>query len=290
VLTASFPTKYTKLGDRDYPLSLSRLPNPPKTLYYKGCLPDTHNSLKCLGIVGSRRISTYGSSSLRHIFSSLASGSVITVSGFTRGVDVLAHTLSVEYAVPTIAVLPCGVDASYVSSQHHLYSQILTGGGLFISEYPSTSEPKDWMFAKRNRLIAGLCDSLLVVEAGKGSGSLITYDYAKRYKKKVLAVPGDMFRESSAGICQILRDGAIPVFSGSDINKELGLHTAILEPQNLIKEEKDIFSLLSTAPMDMNGLYKNVRLPLPILSTFVTNLQIKGLIKDVKGLFYAIKS
>lgn len=287
-----FPAKIVQIGDSNYPKILSLIPNPPKYLYFRGNLNGRlfHN---CLGIVGSRRISSYGIAVLGHLFNSLDYEQITTVSGFMRGVDITAHTLSVEHLVPTVAVLPCGIEESYPNQQMHLYQKILEGGGLVISEYPKNEKSKNWMFVKRNRIIAGLCSCLLVVEAGKNSGSLITYGYAKKYGKKILAVPGDIFREGQQGICQILREYARPVFSGSDINAEMGIklvRKTNFETRKLDSKEEIIFNSIGNNPIDLNGLSRKVRLPVSNLSIFITKLQLSGLIKEIKGIFYAVKS
>lgn len=287
-----FPTKMVRVGESGYPDALRALPNPPKNLYYKGNLFSSMFK-KCLGIVGSRRISPYGTAVLEHLFNNLAVDSFTTVSGFTRGVDSTAHELSLKYSVPTVVVLPCGIEEVYPSNQVHLRQKILENGGAVVSEYPEKEKPARWMFVKRNRIIAGLCSCLLVVEAGKNSGSLITYNYAKNYGKKILTIPGDIFRENEQGICQILREGARPVFSGSDINAEMGITPSSIANNvscKLVPEEEVIFNSIAAVPVDLNGLARKIRLPISNLSTFVTKLQLYGIIKEIKGVFYAIKS
>ena len=287
-----FPVKTVQIGESAYPKILSLIPNPPNILYFRGNL-GSHLFDNCLGIVGSRRISPYGIAVLGHLFNSLDYEQITTVSGFMRGVDITAHALSVEYSVPTVAVLPCGIEEIYPNLQMNLYQKILAGGGLILSEYPKNEKSKNWMFVKRNRIIAGLCSCLLVVEAGKNSGSLITYGYAKKYGKKILTVPGDIFREGQQGICQILREYARPVFSGSDINAEMGIKISRKTNFGIPKldsKEEIIFNSIGNNPIDLNGLSRKVNLPVSNLSTFITKLQLSGLIKEIKGIFYAVKS
>lgn len=278
------------MEDCRYPMLLKGIPNPPKNLYIKGNanLAALHN---CLGIVGSRRMTPYGAAVLEYLFNDLVCTDLAVVSGFTRGVDFTAHSLAVAHGVPTVAVLPCGIEEMYPYSSRNLYEEILCGGGSIVSEFVGNEPPREWMFVKRNRIVAGLCKAILFVEAGEKSGSLITYNYAKSYSRRILAVPGDIFKDSTKGICQILREGAKPVFSGCDINEELGLSRSsnAFSTCNIDAESLQILNVLRRDPTNFNTLYRQVSIGFNQLNMCLTTLQLAGIIKEIKGTYYVVK-
>jgi DNA processing protein len=292
MFSSSYTTLQIKIGDTAYPKHLKNIPNPPKELYVKGEFNTNYFDNAVLGIVGSRKMTGYGKAVLEHIFEGLSREKIVTVSGFTRGIDAAGHELSIKNRIPTVAVLPCGIETIYPSNHASLFVRILKSGGLVVSEYPGDVLPRSWTFVNRNRIVAGLCDVLLVVEAGENSGSLLTYEYAKKFGKKVTAVPGDIFNENQKGICQIIKNGAKPIFSGRDINEELSLpqKSSVIEIFDICKESKNILSILNNAPVNINELSRLSNLRMEIISTQLTLLELKGLVREIKGFYYVVKS
>lgn len=284
-----YPVFSISLSDRNYPYLLKTIPAPPKVLYCRGNLPNGA-SLNNLGIVGTRKITAYGICVLERIFSTLSKSGLCIVSGFMRGVDYYAHLLAVQNNIPTIAVMPCGIDDIYPSTQQKLYEQILDAGGGIISEYAGHTEPRNWMFVKRNRIIAGMCHALLLIEATLNSGSLLTYDFAKRFKRKIYAVPGDIFKDVTQGVCRVLSEGADPVFSGNDINCAFGLpqdNTNILY-KDLDSLSSKIINYLKEGPGDIVSIVKATSIDIASLNVRLTALLLRGYIKEQKGMYYVV--
>ncbi len=290
-----FPIKQITISDDLFPALLKQIPNPPRFLFYRGELA-VINAKNCLSIVGSRNITSYGISVVDTLLTGLADKEVTVISGFMRGVDFYAHDFAIKNRLPTVAVLPCGLTYSYSFLYRNLYDKILHSGGAILSEYPDTYPPKDWTFVKRNRIVAGISGVLLLIEAGKNSGSLITYDYAKKYKRKILAVPGDIFRSSEEGICQVLNDCAKPVFSATDIAREMGIAEVVpisyTSPPFLQNDPValTVMNAIAVSSCDISTLCKITQLTFSDISSALLTLELKNIVKEIKGIYYVVKS
>lgn len=192
------------LGDASYPPDLHQAPLPPPVLYVLGSIPNA----PAISIVGSRKPNAYGRESAHFFGRHLALRGVTVVSGFARGVDEAAHrgVLSTEQGL-TVAVLGCGIDVPYPSYREDLVEQVQQRGAL-VSEFPMGTQPWPRNFPVRNRIIAALAQSTLVIQAAPRSGSLITARYALEMDRDVFALPGRIFEETSLGPNALLRDGA----------------------------------------------------------------------------------
>lgn len=199
-------------SDADYPSRLSRLPDPPDPLYVRGDLPD----VPAVAVVGSRRCTRYGSAMARTLAKSIASAGWTVVSGLARGIDTAGHLGALDGGGITVAVLGSGIDVWYPASNRLLGEQILETGAV-ASEYPPGTTPAPWRFPARNRIIVGLSDAVLVVEAAERSGALITARLAMEQGIDVFAVPGDLDRETSRGTNRLIADGAHPIVVPSEI-------------------------------------------------------------------------
>ena len=213
---------FVELGERGYPKLLEQIKDPPKKLYYKG---EWNERLfeKCLAVVGSRRMTSYGERCVRPLVYDVAAAGGTVVSGFMYGIDASAHRAALDTPAAgrassrTVAVMPCGIDLIIPEYQAGLYNKIISSGGLVISEFEADFPPSPWTFPKRNRIVAGLCQAVLVVEAGFGSGSLITAEFAKNFGRKVFAVPGNIDSKLSQGTLSLIEDGATMVTSSKKI-------------------------------------------------------------------------
>ena len=210
--------------EKKYPPALSealkklQLSSGPKKLYYKGNWDDKIFR-DCLTVVGSRHLTSYGRRATEQIVTEIAAAGITIVSGFMYGGDEAAHSSAVKAGGKTIAVMPCGIDIISPEYQKNLYNEILETGGLIISEYEGNFLPVNWSFAKRNRIVAGLSKAILVSEASLNSGSLITAGYAKKYGRKIFAVPGQITSEVSKGTIKLIKEGAEVVTEARDILK-----------------------------------------------------------------------
>ena len=206
------------LTDDSYPPRLKEIPDPPKQLYVRGQSLDL--SAPMVGIVGARRCTEYGESAGYKLGKELAALGITVVSGMAYGVDSYAHQGALDNGGLTIAVLGCGVDVCYPKRHRQLMDDIIERGCV-VSEYPDGTQPVAHHFPQRNRIISGLCLGLVVVEASAKSGALITARCALAHRRKLMAVPGSIFNEHSVGTNELIRNGAIPVTNGQDIQEAL---------------------------------------------------------------------
>ena len=201
-----------------YPSALAEIADPPFLLFAVG--DRERLKLPAVAVVGSRAASRYGRDVATAIARDLSAAGVTVVSGFARGVDGAAHEAALEGAGSTIAVLGCGLDVDY-PREHARLKQAVARRGLLLSEFPPGTEPQSGNFPVRNRIIAGICAGVVVVEASRRSGSLITARLANEAGRDVFAVPGSVFSETSIGSHELLRDGAILCRSAQDVLAEL---------------------------------------------------------------------
>ena len=277
-----------KIGDKNYPLLLKEVKSPPKSLKYKG---DFNNDfLKyAVAVVGSRKITNYGRSALEKLVSEIARAGITVVSGFMYGVDALAHQSAIDNGAKTVAVLPCGVDVVHPSYQRKLYQSVLKNG-FFLSEYEDSALPAKWTYPKRNRIVVGITKALLVIEAKEKSGSMISADFAKKYNRKIFAVPGSIFSSTSKGTNKLIKEGATAVDSGDEIISFLGKkidkndkNTDFLE-----KDEQDVLSVIKKRPIEADQIARILKRSSFDVSSALSSLEIKGLVKKNGRLYFSI--
>ncbi len=222
---------YYSLFCGDYPQRLEEIFDPPKQLFVLGELPEKNR--KSIAVVGARNCSYYGRDMARLFGYRLGAAGVNVISGMARGIDGWAHQGALESGGKTYAVLGCGVDVCYPEEHRKLYHSIIKRGGV-LSEFSMGTKAKPNFFPLRNRIISGLSDGILVVEAREKSGSLITADTALEQGKDVFVVPGRIGDELSVGCNRLIRQGAVPVLSPQDILDYYG----IAPPEENSMEEK----------------------------------------------------
>jgi DNA processing protein len=205
--------------DSDFPQRLIVFPGHPRWLFVRG----SGSRLPAIGIVGTRTCTRYGIDLATGYGEVAAAEGWSVVSGLARGIDGAAHTGATRAGGHCQVVLGSGIDVVYPRSHRALHTSVLETGGVVISEFPPGTPPEGWRFPTRNRIIAGLSDVLLVVEAGLKGGALITARVALDYGVPVYAVPGDIDRVASVGTNLLIRDGAFPIFGPDDLAEVLGL-------------------------------------------------------------------
>jgi DNA processing protein len=271
--------------DPAYPPLLREIEAAPPVLYLRGNLTDADQF--ALAIVGTRNASSYGQQVTELLASELARGQVTVVSGLALGIDTIAHNAALEAGGRTIAVLPCGLNNVYPARNRLLARRIVeTGQGALISEYPPGIKPDSGNFPARNRLISGLSQGVLVVEAPEKSGSLITASCALKQGREVFAVPGSIFSSRSIGTNRLVQDGARPVLEVRDILEALNLfllpqqvEAQIALPEN--PEERTLLALLSHEPQQIDTLIETADLPASVVTATLTMLELKGLVQAV---------
>ena len=203
--------------DENYPQLLKEASQPPAVLFYRGNL-DLVNHY-CLGVVGARKSTAYGANVLRQLMPDILRDDLTTVSGLAAGIDGLTHQLTLANHGHTIGVIGTGLDRAYPKRKYPLQEEVAQKG-LLLTEYGLGDAPKAYHFPARNRIIAGLSQAVLVVEAKKRSGSLITANLALEDNRSVLAVPGSISADNSDGCNELISAGAKPVLSAKDILEE----------------------------------------------------------------------
>lgn len=202
--------------DADYPYRMRSCSDSPISFFYKGS--SCFNAVRTLAVVGTRNASEYGRNCVRKILSDLKDTEVVTISGLAYGIDTEAHSRSVEFGLNTIAVMGCGLSTIYPKMNETLARQIIEHGGALVSEFDFRDMPDRMNFPRRNRLIAGMADAVLVVESAAKGGSIITADIAHSYNRDVFAVPGLLFDELHKGCHELIRSNvAALVTSGSEL-------------------------------------------------------------------------
>lgn len=198
-----------------YPDKLKNISDPPKVLFCLGNL-ELLNA-KSIAIIGSRDYSAYGERATKEFSYNLAKNDICIVSGLAKGIDAFAHKGCLSAGGKTIAVLGNGLDIIYPKENEKLFYRIIENDGLVISEYPLGTKPKKQHFPARNRIISGLSDGVLVIEARKNSGTNITVDFALEQGKDVFVIPGNIYSKTSDGTNFLITEGAIPVLTYKDI-------------------------------------------------------------------------
>ena len=215
------------IEDENYPKPLREIEPPPYILYMKGEDIDFSEGLP-IGVVGSRECSDYGRVAAEHLSYEMAAAGVTIVSGMARGIDSIAAVSALKAGGKTVAVLGSGIDIVYPPENEDLMRAI-EKNGLVITEYPPSCPPWPHNFPKRNRIISGLSKGLLVIEAGKPSGTFSTVEYAKNYGKEIFALPGGIFRDNSQGTNEMIKKGAILTTSIRDIFERFPLEASGLK-------------------------------------------------------------
>ena len=267
---------------------LKEIPQPPKKLYTQGTLPAADT--KFLTVVGSRKYSPYGKMVCEKLISGLRGHNISIISGLALGIDTIAHRSALEAGLHTIAVPGSGLGEKvlYPATNKQLSKKIVEKGGLLVSEFEPDFKATVWSFPKRNRIMAGLADAVLIIEAQERSGTLITARMATDYNKDVLAVPGSIFSESSAGTNLLIHLGATPIRNSDDVLEALHLEKGEQEEYDLseLSEDEQKIVLALNEPLSKDELLRQNVLPTEKLNATLTLLEIKGLVKEQGGKIY----
>jgi len=295
----SLPDKLEKVNVRAFPMAhplyphtLREIHEPPFVLYVKGEM-SMDNLAYGVGVVGTRTPSTYGQKQAKEFGRELAQAGVTVISGMAIGVDSFAHYGAIEAGGKTAAVLACGPDVCYPSSNKPLYAKMSEDPkGLILSEYFPGITPEKWRFPARNRIISGIGQALLVIEAGKQSGSLITARSAFEQDRQVFALPGRIDQPMSQGTNRLIADNLAQLVTDvPDIMKALNWATTTRprsEPivLELFGREKDVHELLSNEPVHFDQLTEKTGMTAGELSSTLTMLELAGIAERLPGDWY----
>ena len=280
---------YYYLQER-YPFRLKRLKDAPIIMYTKGEID--LNSQRMLSIVGTRKPSPYGLQMVQHFISELAAVKPTIISGLAYGVDIAAHRLALKYGLPTLAVMGTGLDRIYPASHRSTASKIIQSGGL-LTEFGRNTEPNRENFPMRNRIIAGLCDAILVVESKQKGGSMISAEMANVYHKDVFAIPGRIGDDYSVGCNYLIHTNKATIaYSPTDLMETMGWNEIKPVEQTVLFEdlsasEKQVFDLLdSKKPVSVDLLYKTLSMSSSELASALLQLEFKGQLRVLPGKQY----
>lgn len=286
------------LTDDDYPQRLKECPDAPIILYYTGNAD--LNQKRIVSIVGTRRITTYGHDLIRRFIVDLRilCPEVLIVSGLAYGVDICAHRQALANGYPTVAVLAHGLDQIYPYRHRDTAAEMLNHGGLVTEFMTQTSADKP-NFVRRNRIVAGMADSTVLIESAAKGGGLITCEIAQSYDRSVFAFPGNVGQEYSAGCNNLIRDnGAALISNAQDFVKAMGWPTmqdmplfsqssdaaVITQIPNLTPEEQQVVSLLQqTNDLQLNVITVKSGIPIGRLTALLFELEMKGVVKPLAG-------
>lgn len=275
-----------------FPEKLKYISDCPYALFYKGTLPLKEE--KTAAIVGARLCSSYGRAAALELGEKLASHGIGIISGMAAGIDSFGHWGAIRGGGKTYAVLGCGVDVCYPKGGRELYERILTQGAV-LSEYLPQTPPAPARFPARNRLISALADVVIVVEAKRKSGSLITADFALEQGKDIYAVPGRWEDTLSEGCNSLIRQGGGIITSSESLLLDLGISPkknsadSKITKNSLEKEESLVYSCFDLQPKSMEELVKMTKIPASELADLLVKLQMKGCIEEYYKNYYRKK-
>lgn len=283
-------------NESKYPSRLKRsdCPDSPVVLYYKGNAD--LNTAKVISIVGTRKATEYGREMTDKFVQGLSNENILIVSGLAYGIDIHAHKAALQNNLSTVAVLAHGLDRIYPSLHVKTATQMLENGGL-LTDYMSGTNPDAGNFPSRNRIIAGLADATLVVEAGRKGGALITAEIASSYNRDVFSIPGDLQKTSSEGCNYLIKTNkAVLVQSADDIYYNLGWDkqkTPKTVQQNLFPDltenETIIYRyLLENKECGIDEFLSNTELSLPKIAAALLNMELQNIIKCLPGKIYKL--
>jgi DNA processing protein len=277
-------------GMVQYPDILREIKNYPKELYCAGDISLLKK--RCVSVVGSRSTTVYGRNTAVKFAGDIARAGFAVVSGMARGIDTCSHRGALNAGGSTIAVLGCGLNHCYPKENAELMKEI-EETGLVISEYPPDAEPQRYFFPQRNRIISGLSELTLIVQARNNSGALITADLAAEQGKEVCAVPGNIDSQYNMGSNKLIKEGAVPVLSTGDLLEMLGAGTLEeKEAERILSEnEMRIYRILcENGELSTDELCGIIGKPPSYVAGIVTVMEMKGVVFSAMGKVFIAKA
>jgi DNA processing protein len=275
---------------KDYPERLRQIADAPTLLFVKGNAE--LQTGKIIGIVGTRQATAYGKETTHAIIEALQPYKPLIVSGLAYGIDIHAHKCALHYQLPTLGVMASGIDIVYPALHRDIAHKMLEQGGL-LTEYLPGTKPDPAYFPARNRIVAGLCDALIVVEAAKKGGALITAEISNSYHKEVFAVPGNLHNKYNEGCHQLIKSHKAHLYTSVrdleyilnwDLGKKNPDKTFILAEENLSEEEKKIVQLLLLhGELQIDNLSWQSNIPMHQLSSLLLHMEFEGLLRIMPG-------
>ena len=260
---------------------MKHIPQPPKRLYIRGAPPPP--GLKLLCVVGARKNTEYGRRACRELILGLANTPVGIVSGLAIGIDTIALETALDAHLYTLAIPGSGLadECLYPRQNRNLARRILDSGGALVSEFEPHERAAPWMFPMRNRLMAGMCQATLMVEAEQNSGTLITARLTNEYNRDLLIVPGSIFSSHSHGPHSFYREGATPITCSDDLKE--ALRVTIPTYQTSLSDTQQLILDILSKPCSQTQLLATLQIPVSEFNAACSSLELKELIEIVDG-------
>ena len=278
------------LTDTNYPQRLLHCYDSPALLYYRGNANLNHS--KIISIVGTRNYSEYGKATCEKLLEELQEENIVVISGLAFGIDTIAHKAALKNNLPTVGVLAHGLDRIYPIQNKTLAKQLVTKGGL-LTEFRSETNPDKQNFPKRNRIVAGICDAVLVIESGKKGGSLITAELGNSYNKDVFAIPGRTTDNKSEGCNYLIKTNKASLITcAADLKEMMNWNEQKkIQPKKqrelfieLTENEKIIYALLqSQESIQIDQLYFKSGLNSSMVAEALLSLEMQGILLSLPG-------
>ncbi len=283
--------------DNNFPKNLKNIEQPPIIIFYKG---ELENIKESIGVVGTRKPTEYGISVTKDFVEFFAKNKISIISGGASGIDSISHIAALKNKTRTVAVMGCGLDTYYPSSNKKMFEEIIDNDGVLLSEFPIGIKPIGKNFVIRNRLISGLSDGLLVVEAGEKSGTIITAGFANSQGRNVFVIPGSIYSEYSRGTNKLIKDGAIFVTDPVEICEMIWGDIQIKTFQKDFKKQKEkvvdtdwmnfdqkkIYESISLKGKCIEEIFIETKIDMSIISSALILFEIKGIVKNIGGMRY----
>jgi DNA processing protein len=284
--------RFVVRNDEEYPQRLRGIPDEPLGLYIKGNIPEDGQQHHYVSIVGSRQIDSYGRMCCDRLVKELAESGAVIVSGMAMGTDTVAHTSAIKYGGKTIAVLGTGADVCYPASNDRLYASIVANGCV-MSEYRLGTAAFPANFPQRNRIISGLSEATIVIEARKKSGTMITVRHALEQGRLVMALPGNINNSLCEGTNNLIKEGALPITCVSDVLDAIGInknYKNIKKQQkneiSLAPNEKLVYDCMDYEPITVDEIVVKTNLSIQEVAYNLTLLELKSAIQKLSGQKY----
>jgi DNA processing protein len=286
-LVARHGVHLRQLGTPEYPGALTQIHDPPHLLYVRGAIEP--GDAKAVALVGSRQFTSYGRRAAERLAADLVRAGYVIVSGLARGIDGFAHRAALKAGGRTLAVLAGGLSRVYPPEHADLADEVAAAGAL-VSEAPMRQEPLAGMFPARNRIISGLSQGIVIIEAAEKSGALITAEHAAEQGRTVFAVPGPIDSPASAGANALIRQGAVLVRGAEDVIEELeGIRAPAAAPvpqappPELDDVQRRLWEFLGEGARHLDQMAQGLCLPVPQLSGALLTMEMRKLVRRLPG-------
>lgn len=279
-------------SESEFPQRLIHINDAPNFLFYKGSID--FNPLRSIAIVGTRKATNYGKGVVEKVIEDLAPLNAVIISGLAYGIDIQAHRSALKHNCTTIGIIAGGIDRIYPSAHKNVAQEMMTDGGIVSESLPGT-KPDPHLFPQRNRLIAGMTDATIVVEAAEKGGALITATLADSYNRAVFAIPGNLKNEYSKGTNKLIASQKAMIYTGiqdliTQLNWDLKVNDKTMHfPPKLSEDEKKIYELLRTqSPIEIDQIAIQTNISINETASNLLALEFKNLVKNLPGKKYEL--